>query len=219
MRPMRRPCWLCVQHRVKAFIFLFIAAASSSPLEVISTSTLRPGEGVLPSVEANAFFGCSLAPLWDMQIAVGAQGSQSSCGRIFFIELHENGTASRVAGTVGKEQLPLEETAFPAQFGFAMTSIVADADAATVQLAASTPSLNTVYLLTLDDKLALLNYSTIKLGVDIITPAYTAVPGPRGNKGSFFGQALASLPDIDGDGYDELVIGAGATEEHGGALQ
>lgn len=35
---------------------------------------------------------------------------------------------------------------------------------------------------------------------------------------SRFGSALSSMPDLNGDGYGELVIGAPLEDDHGGAI-
>eukprot|EP00965_Chrysotila_dentata_P121052 4003844-Pleurochrysis_carterae.AAC.2 len=198
---------------------LMIALLVSSPAEglvfdVISTSSLRLGAGVLPPdsrADGYARFGQALTDLGSLRIAIGAPyvspANRSSLGAVYIVSLHENGTAKSLDSIIGHEELPLEDHAY---FGTAVAKVSLDLDGTTLHLAASSRRYDTVYLLTLGPALQVQQYVPIRL--QNLTQAFPdTLQGDLQYDSAEFGRALTALPDIDGDGSDELAVGASGT--------
>eukprot|EP00965_Chrysotila_dentata_P220038 6191528-Pleurochrysis_carterae.AAC.1 len=166
-------------------------------VDVTATASLRPGSGLLPEMGL-ARFGASVVLLGSNQLAVGAPyspGNGSLRGEVYFLSLDADYTLWMPPKTVGDEQLALSDFDL---FGSALSMLRLDGSDNRMQLAVSAPTRNTLYILNLTLSLDLLSSTTIVAGVDLVTGFSMT--------GSSFGTALCSLPDLDDNGVEELVV-------------
>eukprot|EP00965_Chrysotila_dentata_P056010 1856869-Pleurochrysis_carterae.AAC.2 len=183
--------------------------------EIVSTVSIRPGEGLVPAAnEDNLRFGQAVAKLGPLQIAVSAPlANMNGYGRgcVYLLSLNEDGTVCSFHGIIGDEELPIQNNS---QFGKALATVSVDSDDSTVQFAASMPSQGALYIITLSDDLNLRTHSLLTLsGLKANFTQLSIFNDPTEVE---FGRSLTSLPDIDGNGADELVVGTkqGALQLH-----
>jgi hypothetical protein len=182
---------------------------------IMGQSRIDASSSGLP-LDANDDFGRSLAFLDDHdgdghpELAVGAPnwgpGSFFGAGSVFVLSLDETGSVlafTQIAEGAGPVPLPQTFTGF----GSALAA-VADLDADGLPELAVT------------DKIGLLGQPVVWiLGMDVDSTPLSAVSfsathpafGGLVASGDRFGDALSAVPDLDGDGRQELAIGAPGT--------
>jgi len=173
---------------------------------VKSKERLAEGDGGFQGdLEVEDQFGYSLANLGDLDgdgvvdLAVGSTpfGQQNEPGSIWVVFLNADGTA--------KDQVEISQGLAGFEgviginngFGISLTALGDLTGDGTLELAAGTPGLDTVWILSLDTAGVVQEHSTIGVG---------DFPGLLAGTG--FGNGLAAIGDLDGNGVTELAVGA-----------
>ena len=176
------------------------------------------GENGAPPLAANSFFGASVAFYRHRSIAVGSPGT--AVGAVYLLNLFPNGSCNSsvlirgrfIGNFPSNSSIPAPgggyvyngpPIRYESQFGSMVAGLgdfnndgvpdlavgASDADA----------GVGTVYLLFMSDNGTVVSYSAISSATG---------GGPDLAPFSFFGSSLVSLGDLNGDGVDDLAVGA-----------
>ncbi len=179
------------------------------------TAEINPSTANGPQLTSGDFFGSSLTTLGDLDrdgvadLAVGALGDDdgdlTNSGAVHILYLNPDGTVKRTA-EINPSTPNVPILADQAQFGTSLGA-AGDMDRDGVEdLLVGAPGAGSAYVL-------LLNQDGSVKGAHIVDG--TTVAGLRLGADSTFGDAVAALADIDGDGAAEIAVGAPFHERTG----
>ncbi len=195
-----------------AIYTLFLRGDGSVKSSVEVASGLNNG----PTLVDTSAFGASIASLGDLngdgvsELAVGATGANLNSGSVYTLFMNRNGTASSSVQTISQALTPSGSL-----IGSAVASIGDLDNDGITDLAIGDRGYDTP----LGDQGAVY---IVRMNADGTpkTPLLTISSGVNGGPtlagGNLFGQSIASLGDLDGDGNTDIAVGASG-DASGGA--
>lgn len=171
-----------------------------------------------PALTNNSFFGRSVAFLGDLAgdgvpvIAVGAHGENSSTGAVYLLRLNPDGTANSVA-TTKIDGSGVNEPSLSAgvQFGYSVANI-GDIDGDGVDDLAIGARLHAAGPYASSGGLYV-----VRMNSDGTAKGSEFVQAAGLETGDYFGASVAGIGDIDGDGINDIAVGAPGDDDGGSA--
>ncbi len=189
-----------------------------------SSILLTSGVGGVPTYAAGDRFGASVVSIGDINgdgvpdLAVGAPGDDTggtNRGAVYLLRMNANGTVSSFS-KIASGTLNLPTVTDGNAFGTSVTSIPdLDGDGVTELAVGSALSdmggtdRGSISLLFMNVDGTIKNSLIIASGIS---------GGPTLVDGDFFGTSIASIGDLNGDGYSDLVVGAAGEDAGGSAV-
>lgn len=202
-----------------ALAWVFGASASAQQIRITQANKVTEGTGGFTGdLDASDNFGRSVARLGDLNgdgvedLAVGAQWDDDGGfdrGAVYVLFLNADGSVGaqqKISDTEGGFTGPLGNFS---DFGEALSAAGdVDGDGVT-DLAVGAPGAGAVWILFLNPDGTVRAEQKIAEGVGGFT-------GPLGNANDSFGEGVAALGDLDGNGVTDLAVGAPLDDDGGG---